>query len=148
MDAQWIYNRPLTRYVKCMPGSLARCFLWNRWRRKRSRHSRCMRNPKFYVPGKRPIMILICRPLLIILRLQRLANLSCICILVPRMYVYKSPFCGSIWDTEVLERRKEIWYASPLFYFHHVNAICMPLMLKDGMSFLWLGFWDTISSKI
>ena len=26
-----------------------------RWRRKRSRHSRRMRNPLFYVPGKRPI---------------------------------------------------------------------------------------------
>ena len=27
-----------------------------RWRRKRSRHSRRMRNPQFYVSGKRPIM--------------------------------------------------------------------------------------------
>ena len=27
-----------------------------RWRGKRSRHSRCMRNPQFYVSGKRPIV--------------------------------------------------------------------------------------------
>ena len=38
-----------------MPGSLTRGFLWSRWRRKRSRHSRCMRNPHFCVCGKRPI---------------------------------------------------------------------------------------------
>ena len=30
-------------------------FLWSRWRGKRSRHSRRMRNPKFYVSGKRPM---------------------------------------------------------------------------------------------
>ena len=33
----------------CMPGSLTSGFLWNRWRGKRSRHSRRMRNPQFYV---------------------------------------------------------------------------------------------------
>ena len=40
----------------CMSGSLTSGFLWNRWRGKRSRHSRCMRNPQFYVSGKRPIV--------------------------------------------------------------------------------------------
>ena len=39
----------------CMPGSLTSGFLWNRWREKRSRHSRPMCNPQFYVSGKRPI---------------------------------------------------------------------------------------------
>ena len=39
----------------CMPGSLTSGFLWSRWRGKRSRHSRCMRNPQFYVSGKRPM---------------------------------------------------------------------------------------------
>ena len=39
----------------CMSGSLTSGFLWNRWREKRSRHSRRMRNPQFYVSGKRPI---------------------------------------------------------------------------------------------
>ena len=38
-----------------MPWSLTSGFLWNRWRGKRSRHSRRMRNPQFYVSGKRPI---------------------------------------------------------------------------------------------
>ena len=39
----------------CMPGSLTSGFLWSRWRWKRSRHSRCMRNMPFYVSGKRLI---------------------------------------------------------------------------------------------
>ena len=39
----------------CMPGSLTSGFLWSRWRGKRSRHSRRMRNPQFYVSGKRPM---------------------------------------------------------------------------------------------
>ena len=39
----------------CMPGSLTSGFLWSRRRGKRSRHSRRMRNPQFYVSGERPI---------------------------------------------------------------------------------------------
>ena len=39
----------------CMPGSLTRGFLWSRWRGKCSRYSRRMRNPQFYVFGKRPM---------------------------------------------------------------------------------------------
>ena len=39
----------------CMPGSLTIGFLISRWRRKRSRHSRCMRHPQFYVSDKTPI---------------------------------------------------------------------------------------------
>ena len=40
----------------CIPGSLTCGFLWS-WRRgKRSRHSRCMRNPQFYISGKRHIV--------------------------------------------------------------------------------------------
>ena len=45
----------VTHVPWCMPGSLFSGFLWSRWREKRSRHSRCMRNPQFYVAGKRPI---------------------------------------------------------------------------------------------
>ena len=37
----------------CMPGLLISKFPWSQWRRKRSRHSRLMRNPQFYVSGKR-----------------------------------------------------------------------------------------------
>ena len=37
----------------CMPGSLTSGFLWSRWRGKRSRHSRRMCNPQFYVSSKR-----------------------------------------------------------------------------------------------
>ena len=53
-------NGPPVRYLKLrvkhalgMPGTSG--FLWSRWRGKRSRHSRRMRNPQFYVSGKRPI---------------------------------------------------------------------------------------------
>ena len=40
---------------RCVPGSLTRGFLWSRWRGKRSRHTRRMHNPQFYVSGKRPM---------------------------------------------------------------------------------------------
>ena len=45
----------ITHVPWCMPGSLKSGFLWSWWRGKRSRHSRRMRNPKFYVSGKRPM---------------------------------------------------------------------------------------------
>ena len=67
-------NGPLARYAKLriahapgMPGTFSQpppisdpdmltCgFLWTWWREKRSRHYRRMRNPQFYVSGKRPI---------------------------------------------------------------------------------------------
>ena len=77
-----VSNGPLTRYVKLrvahalgtfspplglaiptcitarashMSGTLTSGFLWRRWRGKRSRHSRRMRNPQFYVCVKRPM---------------------------------------------------------------------------------------------
>ena len=40
-----------------MPGSLTSGFLWSRWRGKRSRHSRRMRNPQLYVSGKKPMWL-------------------------------------------------------------------------------------------
>ena len=46
----------VTHVPWCMSGSFTSCFLWSRWCRKRSRHSRCMHNPQFYVIGKRPIV--------------------------------------------------------------------------------------------
>ena len=75
-----VFNGPLARYVKLqvvpapgMPGTFSplprisdprrhhgTCvtsgFLWSQWRGKRSRHSRCMRNPQFYVSGKKPML--------------------------------------------------------------------------------------------
>ena len=46
----------------CMPGLLTSGFLWSRWRGKCSRHSRRMRNPWFYVSGKRPILCVFVDP--------------------------------------------------------------------------------------
>ena len=45
----------VTHVPWCMPGSLISAFLWSRCRGKRSQHFRHMRNPQFYVSGKRPI---------------------------------------------------------------------------------------------
>ena len=46
----------LTHVPWCMPGSLTNGFLWGRWRGKRPRYSRRMRNPQFYVSDKRPML--------------------------------------------------------------------------------------------
>ena len=43
----------VTHVPWCMSGSLTIGFLWSRGIR--FRHSRCMRNPQFYVSGKRPL---------------------------------------------------------------------------------------------
>ena len=42
----------------CMSGSLTSGFLSSRWRGKRFQHSRRMRNPHFYVSGKRPMGVI------------------------------------------------------------------------------------------
>ena len=39
----------------CVPESLTSGFLWSQWQGKRSRHSRRMRNPQFYISVKRPM---------------------------------------------------------------------------------------------
>ena len=49
----------VTHVPWCMPGSRTSEFLWSRWRGKRSRHSRRMRNTHVYVSGNRPIEILL-----------------------------------------------------------------------------------------
>ena len=45
----------MTHVPSCIPGSLTSGFFFNRWRGKRSRHSRRMRNPQLCVSGKRPM---------------------------------------------------------------------------------------------
>ena len=57
-DPDMHHGTCVTHVPWCMPGSLTTSFLWNRWRGKCSRHSRRMRNPQFYVSGKRPMMTL------------------------------------------------------------------------------------------
>ena len=54
-DPDMHHGTCVTHVPWCMPGSLPSGFLWSRWRRKRSRHSRRMCNPQFYVSGKTPI---------------------------------------------------------------------------------------------
>ena len=54
-DPDMHHGMCVTHVPWCMPGSLYSGFLWSRWQGKRSRHSRRMRNPQFYVSGKRPM---------------------------------------------------------------------------------------------
>ena len=52
----YMHHGTCVTYVPwCMSGLLTSDFLWSRWRRKRSRYSRRMRNPQFCVSGKRPM---------------------------------------------------------------------------------------------
>ena len=53
-DSDMHHGSCVTHVPWCMPRSLTSGFLWSRWRGKRSRNSRRMRNPQFYVSGKRP----------------------------------------------------------------------------------------------
>ena len=46
----------VTHVSWCMPGLPTSGYLRSRWREKRSRHSRRMRNPQFWVSGKRPMV--------------------------------------------------------------------------------------------
>ena len=46
------YVTPVPWFI---PSSLTSGSLWNWWRGKRSRHSRRMHNPQFYLSGKRPM---------------------------------------------------------------------------------------------
>ena len=55
IDPDMHHGTCLTHVPWCMSGSITSGSLWNRWRGKRSRHSRRMRNPQFCVSGKRPM---------------------------------------------------------------------------------------------
>ena len=52
-DPDMHHGTCVTHVPWCKPGSLTSGFLWSRRREKRSRHSRCIRNPRFYVSGNR-----------------------------------------------------------------------------------------------
>ena len=54
-DPDMHHGTCVTHVPRCMTGSLNSGFLWSRWWRNCSRHSQRMRNPQFYVSGKRPI---------------------------------------------------------------------------------------------
>ena len=54
-DPDMHHDTCLTHVPWNMPESLNSGFLWSRWRGERSRHSRRMRNPQFYVSGKKPM---------------------------------------------------------------------------------------------
>ena len=51
------HDKCVAHVLWCMPGYLISGFLWCRWRGKRSRHSRRVRNPHLYVSAERPMCI-------------------------------------------------------------------------------------------
>ena len=54
-DPDMHHGTCVTHVPRCMLGSLTSGFLWSQWLGKRSRYSRCMRNPQLYVSGNRPM---------------------------------------------------------------------------------------------
>ena len=56
-DPDMHHGTCVTHVPWCMPGSLTSGFFWSRWWGKRSRHSRSMHSPQFYLSGKRPIVM-------------------------------------------------------------------------------------------
>ena len=64
-DPDMHHGTCVTHVPWCLPGSLTSSLLWIRWRGKRSRHSRRMRNTQFYVSGKRPMGCTLCRSSLV-----------------------------------------------------------------------------------
>ena len=56
-DPDMYHGTCVTHVPWCMSGSLTSDFLSSRWRGKRSRHSRSMRDPQFYVSCKRPMIV-------------------------------------------------------------------------------------------
>ena len=54
-DPEMHHGTCMSQVPWCMPGSLISSFIWSLWPGKRSRHSRRMPNPQFYVSGKRPM---------------------------------------------------------------------------------------------
>ena len=54
-DPDMHHGTSVTHVPWSMSGSLTSGFLWSRWRGKRSRHSRRMPNPQFFVSCKRPM---------------------------------------------------------------------------------------------
>ena len=57
-DSDMHHGTCMTHVPWCIPGSLTSGFLWIWWQGKRSRHSRCMRNPQFYVLVRGPCHLL------------------------------------------------------------------------------------------
>ena len=71
-DPDMHHGTRVTHVPWCMLGSINSGFLWSRWRGKCCRRSRHMRNPQFYVSGKRPM------PLIII-------KCVCVCVNIPSL---------------------------------------------------------------
>ena len=55
-DLDMHHGTCVTHVPWCMTGSLTSGFLWSRWQGMRSRHSRHMCSPQFYISGKRSMV--------------------------------------------------------------------------------------------
>ena len=90
-DPDMHHGTCVTHVPWCIAGSVTSGFLWTRWREKRSRHSRRMRNPQCYVSGKRPMekgYVLIFYISLLHVEISHIGEIGLI----------RSPFHRLIWD--------------------------------------------------
>ena len=89
-DPDMQHGMSVTHVSWCIMGPLTIGFLWSRWPGKPFRHSGCMRNPHFYVSGKRPTDRTLREPSLVFWS-------SWSCTMWPVMYVYYSRYiCRNI----------------------------------------------------
>ena len=108
----------VTHVPECMPGSLTRSFIWSRWREKRSRHSRRMRNPHFYLSGKRSIDAWWCIHALVGENLLPEPMLS-----YWQMNLGKEPVWNSNRNADIFVQNNVFWKCSLQSVGHSVQAI-------------------------
>ena len=115
----------VTHLPWCMSGSITSGFLWSQWRGKRSRYSRCMRNPQFYVyvkvfhPKCRPYQneVIFC-----------MMKLHVLCGIVPKIQIFlPSRFFSPEWWKWCLVIIFIIWEKT---VFHNLNLKMMKINNK------------------
>ena len=145
-DPDMHHGTCVTHVPWCMPGSLTSGFLWSRWRGKRSRHSRRMRNPQFYVSGKKPIGLLsafhfpqdsLWFDRRMMFQLMFLSAGNCLPVKFTLSYISAptQPEDTGKYMTDVF------WCNSLLWCLHFIIYI----LLLDLHIFLWKKHWHTVS---
>ena len=150
-DPDMHHGTCVTHVPWCISGSLTGGFLWSRWRGKRSRHSRCMGNPQFYVSGKRPIESPIFSNAIIIIQLLSI-------IFIPSVFRHNSAN-GFHWRCGYSVTWPVITSITTLADQHDLNfAVCTrSLDLNDRpviwwtqlcgpLDTVWLGGWENMAA--
>ena len=145
----WFNDPDMHHGTWCQPGSLTSGFLWSRWRRKRSRHSRRMRNRQFYVSGKRPMEIN-CIFVLMVLQICQiwftrsyvLVN-GMFCSMETRIsFLHFSPVC----ICNILDALIIVVYHNHLFtmFQHPIIRFASQLQVLRGVVKLVMHFYDVV----